>query len=377
MAGYIFSMNNLDSIQDCFENGLYGTLLNEPKKELWSMPNEGTFADYASMKEGDHVFFFNKRKIYGIGKLKNIYASDDRSIVDCKFLNFPKADEPKEMTIHSNQFLAMKSTRQRFICSFEPAPGFFVDGVDMDDALSSNSNCFRMLRAFWKLSFVKLDDDEAECLFDIVLKKCYFKSLGFISNYKNKHMEISKKLSKDYLLNSKNILKFASDGDKSKHEMAVEAAIIDQLTKADSHSINIFGKWHYISHQVIASPFKAIDYMDKIDIFAYSYIEGYRTKNKYAVMELKKDKATQDDIEQLLKYVDWIKDEYAGQDYSSINAFLVAYEFEPNVKAYVNKYAKRNYTIGRRPILSDTWNNIKLIKYRYDKTTNKLNFTII
>lgn len=93
-------------------------------------------------------------------------------------------------------------------------------------------------------------------------------------------------------------------------------------------------------------------------------------------MELKKDKAIQDDVEQLLKYVDWIKDEYAGQDYSSINAFLVAYEFEANVKAYVNEYAKRNYTIGRRPILSDTWNDIKLIKYRYDKTTNKLNFTI-
>lgn len=379
MAGYIFSMDDLTSIENCFINGLYGTILNDAKNNLWNLPHEGTFADYSSMKEGDYIFFFTKRKIYGVGKLKNIYSSDE-SVFDCKFLNFPKSDEPKNeysTDITANSFLGLESTNQRYICSFEPAPGFFKDGIDMDDALSSNPSCFRMLRAFWKLSFIKLDDNEAECLFHNILKRNYFNSNGYASNYNYIHNTIKNKLSNCYLLTSKNILKYAAKDDKLKHEMAIEAGIIDQLTRVDSHTTEIFGKWDYISHQVVASPFKAIDYMDKIDIFGYSYIEGFKAKNKYLVMELKKDKANKDDVAQLLKYVDWVKDEYAEEDYSSINAFLVAYDFEIDLKTYIKEFANRSYTIGRRPIVSGIWNDIKLVQYRFDETENRLNFMII
>ena len=40
----------------------------------------------------------------------------------------------------------------------------------MDDVLSYKPNSFRMLRAFWKLSFVKIDDEENKALKDIILK---------------------------------------------------------------------------------------------------------------------------------------------------------------------------------------------------------------
>ena len=36
----------------------------------------------------------------------------------------------------------------------------------MDDVLASNPSQFRMLRAFWKLSFIKIDDDENQALID-------------------------------------------------------------------------------------------------------------------------------------------------------------------------------------------------------------------
>ena len=58
-------------------------------------------------------------------------------------------------------------------------------------------------------------------------------------------------------------------GGDIKHEMAIEAAILHKLS---NDSETLFGKWDYISHQVPASPFKPVDYMDRIDIFAYKFI---------------------------------------------------------------------------------------------------------
>ena len=48
--------------------------------------------------------------------------------------------------------------------------------------------------------------------------------------------------------------------------MALEATLCDVLTR---HDDTVFGHWDYISRQVVASPFKPVDYMDRIDIFGY------------------------------------------------------------------------------------------------------------
>ena len=153
--------------------------------------------------------------------------------------------------------------------------------------------------------------------------------------------------------------------------MAIEAGIIDIITnKKDS----IFGEWDYISHQVVASPFKAIDYMDKMDVFGYRYIKGYDTISKYLLIEIKKDKATEDSIDQIMKYVDWINQEYAYGDYNMINAFLVCYEIPKEIVEYRNEICIRNYTKGRRPTVSETWKNIKLIEYKFKEKEKKLEF---
>ena len=374
MAGYVFSLNNMESLHECIHKGVYGTILTNPKNNTWGIHHEATFADYASMKAGDYVFFFIKRKIYGIGKLKNLNIDD--GLDDCKFLNYPNADKPIEPIVcENNIFLDKEDIQQRFICTFEPYPDFFKNGIDMDDALSSKPECFKMLRAFWKVSFIKLDDDEATCLFDVLLKKSHAISDTYPRNYLQVHDTITAKLNNDFLLTSKNILRYASNGNSLKHEMALEAGIIDQLSRGVENTIATFGNQNYISHQVVASPFKAIDYMDKIDIFMYSCVQGFSTKDKYSVLELKKDKAKKEDIDQLLKYVDWIKDEYAGQDYSSINAYLVAYDFEDDIQDYMSNYGTRYFSIGRRPVITDIWSNITLVKYRFDELTGELFFT--
>lgn len=153
--------------------------------------------------------------------------------------------------------------------------------------------------------------------------------------------------------------------------MAIEAGIIDILSQNKN---SIFGDWDYISHQVIASPFKPIDYMDKMDIFGYEFIPNLDTVSKYLLIKIKKDTAKKEAIDQMMKYIDWINKEYAYRDYSMIEAFLVAYNFTEDVIRYKKEICIRNFIKGRRPAISETWKNVRLIKYSFDNKNHNLTF---
>ncbi|WP_175578061.1 hypothetical protein [Indiicoccus explosivorum] len=373
MAGYIFNLNSRDSLIDCIENGVYSTIINVPENGRWNRQIEGTFADFLSMKAGDNVYFFHERKIYGLGVLKKVGE-------DCKYLNFPESDlpvNPEYDEVRSNMLIneGLINIKNRCVCLFESSPEFFVRGVDMDDVLASNPQSFRMLRAFWKLSFVKVGDEENKALKDIILKsneENLRSGRGRFAHHANLHPHVMNTVNGDYYLTSKNLLKNCSSDDLIGHEMAIEAALIDVLSAEDD---TVFGKWDYISHQVIASPFKPIDYMDKMDIFGYRFIPSFDTISRYLLIEIKKDSATLDAIEQLMKYVDWINQEYSHGDYSMICAFLVAYDFPEEVISYRRGFCERNYIKGRRPAITAKWRNVRLIKYSFNRTTEKLEFT--
>ncbi|HDR7255130.1 TPA: DUF91 domain-containing protein [Bacillus pacificus] len=372
MAGYIFSLDKKTNVGDYLQNGVYSTNLSAPKKNSWQSHHEGTFADYFSMKEGDNVYFFQNRKIYGVGELINIGD-------DCKYLNYPGADVPKiqEYKLIKGNMLYHRdknSINNRCLCIFTPAPAFFQKGIDMDEILSFSPKSFRMLRAFWKKSFIKIDEEENRALKNIILKRneeYIYEDEGKFNFDISFHEELKSKIGNDYLMKSENILNYAAVDDKIKHEMAIEASIVDIIANNDT---SLFGKWDYVSHQVIASPFKPVDYMDKMDVFGYRFISGYDVVSKYLLIEIKKDKADCEAIDQVMKYVDWINQEYAYGDYSMINAFLVASEFPPHVINYKNIVCRRNYTIGRRPIVPAEWTDIKLIKYSYDGNTESIQF---
>lgn len=371
MAGYIFSFDSLNSLREVVESGVYSTNLNIPSND-WRREHEGTFADYFSMKAGDNVYFFHKRKIYGIGQLINIGGN-------CVYLNFPSADKLTSINFEDVQSQMILSESEdnlnnRFICTFVGTPFLFENGVDMDEVLASNPSAFRMLRAFWKLSFIKIDNIENQALFDYILKANEDSIDGqsgiFLSN-DTLHQRVERLCTPDYLATSNEIIRSAANGLKLRHEMAAEAAIIDYINRQTPN--NRFGEWDYLSHQVIASPFKPIDYMDKIDIFGYRYIPGYNTISKYLMIEIKKDAANIEVINQAMKYVDWIQQEYS-HDYSMIEAFVVASDFSQEVIDERNVAARRFYTKGRTPAITHEWMNLRLIRYRYNATTNLLEF---
>jgi hypothetical protein len=207
----------------------------------------------------------------------------------------------------------------RCFCIFKSYPNFFAQGIDMDDVLSSNPNKFKMLRAFRKLSFVKIDEDENKALKDIILKRneeFIFSEDDSVFKYDYElQKNILDKLDERYIMNSKMILESCNKDTCIKHEMAIEAALMEILSNEKD---SIFGSWDYISHQVVASPFKPIDYMDKMDMFGFRYIKGFETISKYLTIEIKKDAAKKDVIDQVMKYVDWINEEYAYGDYGMI-----------------------------------------------------------
>lgn len=382
MAGYIFSLDSLESLHLYTQNGVYATKLSPPTR-LWQTHHEGTFADYSTMQAGDNIYFFIKRKIYGIGKLVSLQS-------DCKFFNFPGAGQPQKF-----DYAQIKSTLlwdegqysvdQRCICLFEPDPYFFRDGIDMDDVLASNPFAFKMLRAFWKLSFIKFDDEENQAFRDIILKRnqsilsAAVKDNG-IFPFEPRHNQVVERVSAEYELSRgiASVLNCCAVGTRLKHEMAIEADILYQLSIKHNPTEEIFGDWDYLSHQVIASPFKPIDYMDKMDLFGYAYLANFKpTKSRFLVGEIKRDAARIEDVDQLLKYVDWVKDEYCFGDYAMINAFLIAHELGEEVLRHKQAVGSRKYTIGVRPARSMDWNNMKLVKYSFDPTTNQLGFCVV
>lgn len=370
MAGYLITLSDEESLKECIKSGTYSAILKSPKYGKWGMNHEGTFADYFSMKENDKIFFFIHRKIYGCGRLIKIGN-------DCKYLNYISADEPSGDTEenYNSHLLEYGSSKNRVFCLFEPSPVFFKEGVDMDEVLQSKESPFRSVRTLWKLSFIKMDDDESDALFSIILKHNE-------ENIENEqvqfrydrayHMSLQARRLDAYRLSYASLVNSCRDGNTLSHEMAIEATLCSKLIH---ENIMPFGKWDYISHQVVASPFKPVDYMDKMDIFGYRYISGYSIKSKYIIGELKKGPATNEVIEQIMKYVDWVSDEYANGDYSMIEAYIVASDFSEDIKQAAKEHCIRNFNKGFRPTKFCTWRFVRLVKYC--AIENDLQFEIV
>lgn len=363
MAGYVFAIggnsNAEEIIKECAERGVYSTYLNS----ISPIPFQGTMADYLSMKPGDNIYFFCKRKFYGIGELVSVGP-------DCKYCNFPKASERRvfEYNEISESFLLDKgkdSTQYRWICTFKGSPYFFKDGIDTDEILSYKPNTFKIIRAFWKVSFIKLGEEENQSLKELfLLRHQHELSSGenIFTESSLLHEKIKKHPLEKYIITPFDMLRTSSTDEKVKHEMALEATVIYDLDKGN---IVDLGKWDYISHQVIASPFKPIDYMDKIDVFAINYLRNSKIPCKYLVAELKKELADCETIDQVLKYVDWVCSEYAYGDYSLVQACIIAFDYKENVYPYYKEVVKRFYTLGSHPVRNKRWDSLRLIKYQY------------
>src|SRR4051812_45867121 len=128
-AGFVMTMDSLESVQRCTKDGVYGTVRKQPDG-FWGGPGYGTFADYASMCPGDNIYFFHDRQLYGVGELVEVAGA-------CAHLNYPAASLPHPVDYEDVKRELLydideRSVLQRWICTFGPSPAFFEQGVDMD-----------------------------------------------------------------------------------------------------------------------------------------------------------------------------------------------------------------------------------------------------
>ncbi len=364
MAGYVFAIggnaDSVDVIRKCAEKGIYSTYLNS----LSPIPFEGTLADYMSMKPNDNIYFFCKRKYYGIGELITVGP-------DCKYCNYPNSSakiDVEYQDIHDDLLVdfGADSSHYRWICTFKGSPYFFEEGIDTDEILTYKPNTIKMLRAFWKVSFIKLGDEENESLKEIFLLRRQQETQTRTHIFAEKaatHTYIASKDLSQYIITPEAMLRTCCTGNKTRHEMALEAAVVYDICYNRDQPLGI---WDYVSHQVIASPFKSIDYMDKIDVLAMRYLAGTKIPFEYLVAELKRDSAYYDTIDQVLKYVDWVCNEYAYGDYEAIEACIIASNYEGDIAEYYRNVAKRYYTLGSHPVRNKRWMELKFLKYSYD-----------
>ena len=372
MAGYVFTVSK-DGWSDFCENDLqYGHFTPlvpelEPGMTYKKIRSgikilSAIFGDMITMSPGDNVYFLSDRKVYGVGELVCIGK-------DCKYDNYPGASRLlTDIAIDQNEILTTKSSRARWVLLFKHAPYFFKNGADMDDILRFRPSAFRMLRAFQGVSFIKIDDEENRALKEYIslineggyndIENNVFKFSSDI------HDRLKQKDLSGYVMDINSALLDEDHRDDVISEMFVEASLLQTLTR---NKDSVLGHWDYLTQQLIASPFKPLDYIDKIDVYGYRYSVNYpgepKLITKYLVIEIKKDKINGAAVDQVMQYVDWVCREYAAGDYSKISAFVVGAGAVKKIETIIKEKCQRGFIARSHPAVSDTWNDLSVIKY--------------
>ena len=311
MAGYIFTVSGWDEF--CAADLKYGyftpftaSISDEATDRGRKILNKilcATFGDIITMKPGDNIYFLSKRKIYGIGTAVPVGA-------DCKYDNYGDSSALlPDFSIDPNDYMTTEDTRARWVVFFEPSPYFFTKGADMDDVLRYRPSAFKMLRAFEGLTFIKIDDEENRALkeyISLLNEDAYDDIDNRTFPYDDSvHTRLEGQNLDRYTMD---ITKVLADEENKKYvlsEMFVESLLLQGIAKG---TVDTLGDWDYLSHQLIASPFKPLKYIDKIDIFGYRFSTRYgdspKLITKYLLVEMKKGPVNGDALEQTMQYVD-------------------------------------------------------------------------
>lgn len=384
MAGFLFVLDSMNSLEGCIRQGTYSTYITEPSGLQWSDPACMTLGDYATIRPGDNVYFFSKRKIFGIGKVIAPPNSPYGFSMKCSGALIPRKEEIYKKAGVLKKIKTQGGTRkvvQPWEIHFKPSPRFFKIAIDMDEMLESNPSAFRSLRCIHGLSFIKMDDVENDAF-----KAAFYRraegNLGHLDTETESSYKCSGKLPSTGAIRENDVREFVSGHLSSKgngefaRESHLETALLFDLADSGSSAHGVFGEWDYLSHQVHASPAKPVEYMDKIDVFGYRLIKdvpnGDRpVVSKYLVVELKKGEASPADVLQAMRYADWVCKQYANGDYSQVEAFLVAQRFSKNSLTATGNNSERYYMRAKEQKKlvwnSVPWSGLHLVRYEVKK----------
>lgn len=390
MSGYIFNLGSRKKLELYAMSGAYGTIIRRPDRDFWSVAHEKTLADYLTVRPGSLVFFFYKRRVYGVGRIVGFDLGDETvaALANYPGASFPHANPPEDPEV----FLWRENGEEnlRWVIFFDPYPHFFQDGLDMDEILTSDlKSVVRSLRVFFGVSFVQMESDEAQLILDLLLRSnqdVLAEGLPpdgvFLSRASQIHDAVRHHDLNQYRIDLAGLIAKYSDEDGSvRHEALVHGWLADSIARQRSQAVQVFGAWDYVANEYPASPQKPVVYMDRIDIFGYvqeALVPGaIPTILRYKAIEIKKGRVTSPDVvKQLLKYVDWVAHTRAGGDYSLVDAYFVAHGYSDEVVEYVEKELPKDFITPRRPYDPAQWARLKLVEYKYSTEREDLELTL-
>lgn len=392
MSGYIMNLGataqreGREKLELYVRYGAYGTIIKRPTRDLWAPVQEMTLADYLVIRPGVLVFFFLGREIYGVGRVVSFDVEGQRlaALANYPGASFPHAIRPQ----NPDDYLWRENGEEnlRWVIFFEPHPYFFKTGLDMDEVLASDvKGIVRSLRVFERVSFIQMEDEEAQVILDLLLRRNEDFLTGhpssdrvFDSQSTQIHARVCEHDLSRYRIDLDGLMQKYTNRDGSvRHEALVHAWLTNGLAQRREELVKIFGDWNYVTNQYPASPQKPVRYMDKIDIFGYVEKlispEAVPTVVRYKIIEIKKDKVTSpDEINQLIRYVDWIAHTRAGGDYSLVDAYFVAHGYADDVVQYVQDTLPKDFVTPRRPYAPARWKQLQLIRYTHTGGTPAL-----
>jgi hypothetical protein len=412
MPGFIFTLresseNTKRVLQQALLSGAFAYEIQDTKK-IGAGALSGTLADFCSVCNGDNIYFFENRKIYGVGVIETSEESPLPAYQNfgCAYLWPANPKNIKESNIPApREYLMSTQATHGFLTpwlvffsayAFDGKEnGFFRNGVDMDDVLEYKPESFKALRQLEGRSFIKIDDEENEALKEILLirenqkeksgtfrkEELYFPVGKATFNRPGVKELIIKKTSQyriepiNSIINKKNFGKgIPASGQVDADEALLEAYLVDQIAhdrinwvfKDEKKKRDYCSHWDFVSRQVNASPFKPTQWQDRIDIFAYRFFKGTKAISDIMILELKKGRADSRTITQLMKYVDWVCKKYAYGDYSKILAAVVAKDCS-GVTSDSLAGTSRTFIIGSHPGEKVCWEGgISLFEFSKD-----------
>lgn len=381
MAGLVVSLRDTEALDRYREGGAYSTFLARPKDTMygWRPAGEGTIADYLALRDGDLLFFFVERVIYGLGRVVALprarraalcnyrYAWDLGRQCDAPFL---WQDEPDDICHHP------------FVVFVEPHPAWWTQGIDMDEALGADARGYVTVLPFFSgVSFARVDEFETAHL-AALLSRAANGSQTVRSRHKSRHAHAAalvKGHGGAFDMDVDALVRRHAKKRRLRHEALLEAWLVDALTDSQRWQLvrNVFGRsrpWTFVGWQVPASPFKPPQWIDRMDILAYDVAPRPETDlirvpvaHSYFAAELKKGRASVDDVMQAMKYVDWLAHKYQGGDYAGISAAVIAADFPREVREHAGREGLRRYIRPRRPYGTSEWRDLLLIRYQVER----------
>ena len=277
----------------------------------------------------------------------------------------------------------------------------------MDEVLSSPSAHFFWGLRFWKgFSFRQLGEEETRALLGIFLRR-FHKDTEYLNPERSEEEHMNK--IKDNFrgtfsakkLVAANPCEYLHDDGTFKKENWLHALVIEHLKENDS-------KWNELLYdpcrknvfrEVPASPPKPPIWADSIDVLTTSHHPKRKeVTTHYTVIEIKKDEVVANSarqfnevVTQIMKYVEFLAENYTEGNYGAISAFYVAKGFsEQFMKFYEESLNVRlEKESGVTPIVRlyvldpheekpvKMWKNLELLEYGWNKASNELGLSLV